>query len=572
MKKSFNLLMLLLGLVVVSCNPLDDIHDEIDNELDNQLAVAEADYVLTEDDYDDLGQNFPNFGSEDDARTLIPTLLSDLYPTYGSGSIINVGFDLYNPLRVNSYAVTSSDYAMVDLTVDYFTDRDEIIDFLDAKYPQVQEGEYVELTYNILAEEIAYSLSADDFDVIGDELGDLYPDPASSAAQYSNFDRRDDRDAYWSNDMIVEALGAVISEEFGDVAGQKYNVSYAIYDGSSGTESMTVQFDGNTYVAVGGMAYDFSDGDYDAVGAEFADTYPGPAGNAAQFGSFDVRSTSDNYWSEDMLLEAINFILKTEYPDAAAGSKFVVSYKIYNGSVGSAITNVVLSGDDYVIDADASVSTIEETTVFAYTNGDWDEPYMLPANSYTEEFGQRFGNFGDEEEALMKIGIFLGREFPYAQEGEYKAVGYRFYNGDATVTEYVNYVFSNGNWNAIPTVTSETLQFGFEDGMWVPDNTIKYTLAGADYGIIADALAGMDGFSTQISSMERYSNFDRRPGASAYWNDEMIVTAMQAFLNEIAPGAAEGQKYVLTFDIYNGTNTTESLSLIKENGEWVVND
>ena len=59
--------------------------------------------------------------------------------------------------------------------------------------------------------------------------------------------------------MIVEALGAVISEQFGDVAGQKYNVSYAIYDGNSGTESMTVQFDGNTYVAVGGMAYDFSD-------------------------------------------------------------------------------------------------------------------------------------------------------------------------------------------------------------------------------------------------------------------------------------------------------------------------
>ena len=54
MKKSFNLLLMLLGLVVVSCNPMDDIHDEIDAELDNQLAVAEADYVLTEDDYDDL--------------------------------------------------------------------------------------------------------------------------------------------------------------------------------------------------------------------------------------------------------------------------------------------------------------------------------------------------------------------------------------------------------------------------------------------------------------------------------------------------------------------------------------
>ncbi|PTX45181.1 hypothetical protein C8P64_1172 [Christiangramia gaetbulicola] len=569
MKKSFNLLLMLLGLVVVSCNPLDDIHDEIDNELDNQLAVAQADYVLTEDDYDDLGLNFPNFSSEEDARTLIPTLLSDLFPTYGAGSILNVGFDLYNPLRIESYTVASSDYALIDLSTDYFTGRGEVIDFLDEKYPQVQEGEYIELTYNILAEEIAYTLTADDFDVIGDELGDVYPEPASSAAQYSNFDRRDDRDAYWSNDMIVEALGAVISEEFGDVAGQKYNVSYAIYDGSSGTESMTVQFDGNAYVAVGGMAYDFSDADYDAVGAEFADTYPGPAANVARFGSFDVRSTSDNYWSEGMLLEAINFTLKTAYPDAADGSKFVVSYAIYNGSVSSAITNVILSGDDYVIDADASVSTIEETTVFAYTNGDWDEPYMLPENSYTEEFGQRFGNFGDEEEALAKIGIFLGREFPYAVEGEYKAVGYKFYNGEATVTEYVNYVFQNGAWMAIPSVTSETLQFGYENGMWVPDNTIKYTLAGPDYGIIAEALSGNADLSTQIASMERYTNFDRRPGASAYWSDDSILLAMQAFLNETAPNAAEGQKYVITFDIYNGSNTTEDIRLIKEGGEWV---
>jgi hypothetical protein len=572
MKKSFNLLMMLLGLVIVSCNPMDDIHDEIDAELDNQLAVAEADYVLTEDDYEELGQSFPNFGSVEDARTLVPALLSDLYPTYGAGSIINVEFDLYDPLSIEDYTVSGSDYELIDLDTDYFSGNGEITDFLEAKYPQMEEGDYVNLTYDILAEEIAYTLDADDFDVIGEELAAVYPDPASSAAQYSNFDRRDDRDQYWSNDMIVEALGAVISEQFGDVAGQKYNVSYAIYDGNSGTESMTVQFDGNTYVAVGGMAYDFSDEDYDNVGDEFATDYPGPAGNAAQFGSFDVRESSDNYWSEAMILEAINFTLMEAYPNAAEGDQFVVSYAIYSGSVSTQVTNVILSGGEYVIDDNASVSTIEETTVYAYTNGNWNQPYSLPEDSYTEEFGQRFGNFGDEEEALTKIAIFLGREFPYASEGEYKAVAYQFYNGDETVTEYANFVFESGNWNAIQSVVSETLQFGYEDGMWVPDNTINYMLSGDDYSIIADALAGNDELSTQVASMDRYSNFDRRPGASAYWDDDAILLAMQSLLNEIAANAEEGQKYTLTFDIYNGSNTTESLSLIKEGGEWVVNE
>ena len=563
--------MAFVGLALTSCEPMEDIHDEIDNDLDSQLAVAERDYVLTEDDYEELGQSFPNFGSVEDARTLIPTLLSDLYPTYGAGSIINVGFDLFDPLRVQDYSVSSSDYGMIDLSTDYFSGMGEVVDFLDAKYPQAEEGEYVRLTYNILAEEIAYELSADDFDVIGDELGDVYKDPASSAAQYSNFDRRSDRDAYWSNDMIVEALGVAISEEFGDIAGQQYNVTYAIYDGSSGTESMTVQFDGNTYVAVGGTSYEISSEDYDAIGEEFATAYPGPAGNAAQFGSFDVRETSNNYWNEDMLLEAFAFVITSEFPAAQDGDQFVLTYRVYNGSVATIVVNLVLDSGAVTIDEDASVSTIEETKVFAYTNGDWDEPYMLPENSYTEEFGQRFSNFGDEDEALAKIAIFLGREFPYAEEGEYKAVAYRFYNGEATVTEYANFTFENGKWMAIPSVISDALQFGFEDGMWVPDNTINYMLSSADYSIIADALSDNTELATQLASIDRYGNFDRRPGASAYWNDDNLLLAMQALLNEIAPNAEEGQKYLLTFDIYNGSNTTESLSLIKEGGMWVVN-
>ena len=129
MKKTFYVLMAFVGLALTSCEPMEDIHDEIDNDLDSQLAVAERDYVLTEDDYEDLGQNFPNFGSVEDARTLIPSLLSDLYPTYGAGSIINVGFDLFDPLRVEDYMVT--DYPG---DANYFTDTDAVADFLDSEF------------------------------------------------------------------------------------------------------------------------------------------------------------------------------------------------------------------------------------------------------------------------------------------------------------------------------------------------------------------------------------------------------------------------------------------------------
>lgn len=578
MKKSFNLLLMLLGLVVVSCNPLDDIHDEIDNELDSQLAVAQADYVLTEDDYDDLGQgDNNNFSSLDDAKLLIPSLLADLYPTYGAGSIINVGFDLYDPIRVQEFSVTAEDYTNFGLENNYFASASIVGDFLEDEFDTAKEGTYIEITYNVVATDIEYSLDDDDFELIEEKLDAVYPDPASSAGRYGNFDRREDRDAYWSDAMIYEAVDVLLSERINGVTGQTYKVSYPVYTGSSGEESVTVVFDGNAFVEFSttppGEAYAITEADVDVIVAGLADDsdFDDAVSNLDRFGNFNRQLGSGNYWSDSMLAEAFTFALNSNFPDAENGKVYIVAYDFYDGSGGTGNLAVIKNGDDYEIAT--SVSTISETTVFAYTNGTWNQPLVLERENYTE-MGQRFSNFSDNAEALNKIGVFLGLRFPYAEEGEMMAVQYDFYGGSevGTYTTYSNFVFTNGDWKGIPNVIPTSFQFGYEDGMWVPDNTINYTLSGADYSTIADALAGIEGFSTQISSMERYTNFDRRPGASAYWDDEMVVTAMVALLNEIAPNAEEGQKYVVTFDIYNGTNTTESVSLIKTDGEWVLNN
>jgi len=52
----------------------------------------------------------------------------------------------------------------------------------------------------------------------------------------------------------------------------------------------------------------------------------------------------------------------------------------------------------------------------------------------------------------------------------------------------------------------------------------------------------------------------------------MLLEALNAFLNDFDPNAAEGQQYVITYDIYNGTNTTESMRVVKQDGEWIVNE
>ncbi|WP_029038160.1 hypothetical protein [Salinimicrobium xinjiangense] len=570
MKNSIYFLMMFLGFALTSCEPMEDIHDELDARLDNRAIEGMAEYTLTDDDYDDLDLQFGNFSSLEEAGNLIPQLLADKFPVWGEGSLAQVTFDLYAPINPEEYTVVDADYTAMGLDANYFTSSSQITSFLRAKFPQAEANDYVKLTYRAVAVEIEYDITNDDFNLIGEELGDTYPAPASSAAQYNNFDRREGRSAYWSNEMILDAINVVLSENFPDVEGQTYQVSYRIYDGSPGTETMDVKFDGSKYIMIGGTAYQFDNDDYDLVGTELGDDYPGPAGNAAQYNSFDVRSTSSNYWSEEMILEAINVILMERYPDATEGAQFDVTYAAYSGSVSSVIKSVILTDGEYVIDTTATVDTIMVTDVYAYGDGRWMMPLELPENIYRTDFGQRFNNFSSEGDAGFYIGRWLEPRFPYAQEGDFVSVEYQYYNGSATVDRYASFVYDENDreWEFIPSVIQQTLQFGHEGSGWVVDNTIVYNLIPSDYALIGDEL--MEAYPGPAASAKRYNNFDRRPGNANQWTDAMLIEAFNILLNEkVAPGAQEGQKYLMTFDIYNGTNTIEQMHLIKQNGEWV---
>lgn len=567
MKKLVYLFIIFIGLAITSCEPMEDIHEEIDAEL-TEGVVGSVDYVLTEENYEDLDLPFGSFDSAEDAGALIPALLTSEFPVWGSGSLVNVSYNLYDPIRVEEYTVTSSDYNAMNLPGDYFSNTSEIVDFLETQYPQAENGEYVELTYSTIADEIQYEINADDFDLIGDELGVEYPTPASSAANFSNFDRREGNAAYWSNEMILEAINVVLPDNFDGVEGQTYRISYSIYDGSPGTENMTVLFNGNAYVAIGGSSYEISAADFDFIGEELGDIYPTPASSAAQYSNFDRRDSNNAYWSEEMILEALNILLAENNPGAVEGDRFEVSYAIYDGAAGTEMMAVILQNGAYVVDEEAVVSTIEETTVYAYANGDWDVPFNLEAEDYTE-MGQSYPNFDNEDEAIYKLEIFLGSEFPYAEEGDFVALAYDFFSG-GTSTRYANFIFENGDWNYIPSTIEQTIQFGHNGETWEPDNTISRTLSAADFEFIGDAL--IDVYPGPADSAGYYGNFDRRSGNENYWSEEMLLEAFNLFLDELDPNAEEGQRYVLSYAVYTGSAGTESMSLVKEGGEWIINE
>jgi hypothetical protein len=197
--------------------------------------------------------------------------------------------------------------------------------------------------------------------------------------------------------------------------------------------------------------------------------------------------------------------------------------------------------------------------------------------------GEGFPNFTNEDEADAKIPVFLLDKFKFdgKKAGDIEAIMYKLYTTDVddidgdgrtddrTTYSFVKYfVFDGAAWGPYSNTINETIQFGHDGATWVPDNTIKYALTGNDYASIVAALSGT--YPGPTGSMDNFGNFDRRQGNSAYWSDSMVLEALNVVLNDINPGAADGQKYVVTIEVYNGSNGTEDFAVIKAGGAWVL--
>ncbi|RXG31260.1 hypothetical protein SAMN04487999_1108 [Leeuwenhoekiella palythoae] len=272
------------------------------------------------------------------------------------------------------------------------------------------------------------------------------------------------------------------------------------------------------------------------------------------YDSYPDTEEFDNFDDEDQIYT----FLDDKYGDVDNRTLISLTYKFYDGSA----------------------QTLNNG--FLRVNGSWQFALGL-TNAEYNEVGQGFANFNTEDEALRKLPIFLKDKFKYddVAEGTIKSVMYKLYTTDeddidndgsvedrATYSYIANFILIGSEWEVYNNVVSQTLQFGNDGSTWIPDNTISYSLVAADYAFIASELG--DTYPAQTSSMTQYGNMDRRSGNAAFWSDDMILEAFNLLLNDLDPSAEEGQKYAVTFDIYNGSNTTETFFLIKTDGVWVM--
>ena len=542
MKKIVYLLMAFTLVFTTACDPMEEIYDEIGDT--TEAITGEISITVSDDEYTDdkedggLELKYTSFNSLDEAKELLPSYLTYKYPVWEEGSLVTVSFNLYDPIEVSDYTVSNDDYEALEM--DHLSSSDDINDFFTYKYPQADQGTYVMLTYNKLAGKILYTLTDADYALVGN-------------GNYKNFDIRTGK-AEEDIEVRREKIEKILLENFPNTpVNQQYLVSYAAFNNNYDNVvlEMLVEFDGTNYNMVTGTEYELTDADIDLIETELTETYPGPVANVVKYGSFDRRTSSDNYWSDEMLVDAFNVVLKNLDPTAVEGAKYAVTFVVYDGSTHDESMLLQLNDGDYGKLPD---SLIELTTLFALTD-EWAEPFTLVKDDYTA-MGQSYPNFSDEDLAWYRIAIYLKTMYPYAEADDMTAVSYILREDGENNTDYVNFVFNGTNWNAIPSVIETSVKFGQDGTNWVPDNTIKYTLTAADYELVGNG---------------RYGNFDVRAGKDEETEEARLDKISTILLNNF-PGSEEGQKYSVNYNVYSGANEVWTMSVILSGGEYIINE
>ena len=211
---------------------------------------------------------------------------------------------------------------------------------------------------------------------------------------------------------------------------------------------------------------------------------------------------------------------------------------------------------------------------YTYSEGEWEKSegvyFVSDADfdSMGEEYGKPgyYNNFSSSISPSDYLPTFMNIKFPYAMEEEEMLVIYDYFSSSSGAQLRGNlYSVTDGEWMEYQSTINTTLQFAHDGNVWVPDNTIKYTLSAADYDFIVETFGSK--YPSETANMNSYGNFN---GFS--WTDDMILEVVGAVLLHVNPSAEEGQKYAATYSIYDGSTHDETIRVILEGGTYVFQE
>ncbi|MDO6811532.1 hypothetical protein [Tenacibaculum soleae] len=597
MKKIF-LLLTVFTMVFTSCEPLEDINALVDAK--ENAIVGDAEYTLTDDDYDTLELNYGSFNSEDDAKEKIPALLADLYPAWGNKSSVLVGYKLYRgrAFSLKNYELSESDYAVSGSSTNAFessvTPSDYLPGILSNKYSSSDEGDYVSTTYaqytgSTTAVTPKVSLE-ENFDY-GATAGYLTTVSAGAWVKHSGADNqlKYATTGLSMTDYPSDAAGAIslssansedVNKAFtSDItSGMVYSSALInLSEVNGGTYFFHLMNESTTYSARVGAKNNGSDKILFGIGASSSSLTYGS--NAYDLNKTYLIVASYNTANGVSNLYVLDAVTDTE-PDTPEATNTGnpnntakrIGIRQGNGGPTGTVDGIRVANTWSAIMNNGTLpdevvgEKMFTTVMYTYDGTTW----KLPTDNYysvTEDDFTSMGlsNFGSSKPAANYLPTFLNIKFPYAQDGDVLDVVYNYVSSSSGAQVRGDlYTKTDGVWEAYKSTIETTLQFGHDGTNWVPDNTIKYTLVrNADYEYMASQLTSAE-YAGLIGNLASYGDFDYN------WSDTQINYALALFLDHHAPTAAEGQKYLLSYVVYdNGENEFQRL-FEKVEGAWVV--
>lgn len=207
----------------------------------------------------------------------------------------------------------------------------------------------------------------------------------------------------------------------------------------------------------------------------------------------------------------------------------------------------------------ASNTANDTTSNVLFLNNSWNVAYTLSLAEY-KSMGQSYANFSTVATANSYLPVFVKNKYPYkTTEGSLVYIVWDLYSG-VTTTSVTILKYVNGVWTVNNGTTEATLKFSKTNGVWVPDNTIKYTLTTDDHKYLSKFITDNENGKTNIAS---YGNFDLQR-----FKTPDIYKHLGAFLKDKYPTAAIGQKYLLTYKTYNPSANVDVHLILNANNEY----
>ncbi len=498
-----------LSLVALaSCTPVQDIYDEIDAE-NAQNVKTKDEYVLTESDYTSISKAAEKNATTDEEIALakavktqmalnefatadkyVPAIISSTFGSYGDGSSVGVTYNYSGEntelekkyLAIETYKVSAADYASLwgeDSPVRFFAPTHSadasIPALLSANIADSQEGDMVLVDY----------LSDDkDPEFTG---ATLLGEDFESATANGNITSSDN----WTIVNHVGSLNWVAKSYSGNLYAQ--NSAYKYADGEADTwmisKAVSVASANFTF------KFDLKYGNYNA------DCF-----QVLISDKFDGSTITESDWTN--VLPSMSGIDNVEKPASGYASNFAtlslslaqyvgkniyIAFR-YVGEGPSTKTTTVQVDNISVSNLVLSSNEKAQNALYQFNGTDWVKLTPTDALVITPEqydsMGSNIGkndNFSSSYPAENYLPALLKSVYPYAQDGDSKAVIYKYYTGSATVAMAKQYNYSDGAWTLNSNIeVREKQTFLKGNGQWFFDPTVVVTVTADMYQYLVD--------------------------------------------------------------------------------------